>query len=192
MSRQVIRSVLWRRNDITSLEYFTLARQDDGFLLEGTINAAVDSVPLLCRYEVQCTASWNTRRVRVSVERGNDRRALDLSSDGQGNWWRGDDELKQVRGPVDVDISLSPSTNTLPIRRLGLSVQQSADVEALWLRLPDLTVETLPQQYARTGESSYRYSSRGGAFTADLEVDEHGLVVNYGKFWERVSKGTEV
>ena len=127
----------------------------------------------------------------MTVEQGKDCRAFELSSDGGGNWWRGEEELKQVRGSVDVDISLSPSTNTLPIRRLGLSVQQSAEVEALWIRLPDLTVETLPQQYTRTGERSYRYSSRGGAFTADLEVDEHGLVVNYGKFWERVAKGTE-
>src|SRR5262245_680566 len=189
MSKQVIQSVLWRRNDIASLEYFVLARHNDGFLLEGGINAAIDSVPLTCHYEVECNASWHTRRVWISAERGKDWRAFELSSDGQGNWWRGDEALKHVQGFLDVDISLTPSTNTLPIRRLGLSVEQNADVDALWIRLPDLTIEPLAQQYTRTGERSYRYSSRGGAFTADLDVDEHGLVVNYGKFWERVANG---
>jgi uncharacterized protein len=191
MGKQVIQSVLWRRNDIASLEYFVLARHNDGFVLEGGINAAIDFVPLTCRYEVECNAHWHTRRVWISAERGKDCRALELTSDGQGHWWRGDEELKQVEGSVDVDISLTPSTNTLPIRRLGLRVQQSENVDALWIRLPDLTIEPLAQEYARTGERSYRYSSRGGAFTADLEVDEHGLVVNYGTFWERVAKGSD-
>src|SRR5262245_50834695 len=100
MSKQVIQSVLWRRTDIASLEYFTLTRHNDGFLLEGRINAAIDSVPLMCHYEVECNANWHARRVWVSVERGKDWRAFELSSDGQGNWWRGEEEVLQVRGAI--------------------------------------------------------------------------------------------
>jgi hypothetical protein len=69
---------------------------------------------------------------------------------------------------------------------LRLQPGQSADVTAAWIRLPALTVEPLAQQYTRTGEHSYRYASRGGAFTADLTVDDFGLVVRYGEYWERV------
>ena len=57
---------------------------------------------------------------------------------------------------------------------------------AAWVRFPELTVEPLTQCYERTGDRLYRYSSGGGAFTADIEVDELGLVVRYPPLWERV------
>ncbi len=93
-----------------------------------------------------------------------------------------------LRGCLDVDLSWSPSTNTLPIRRLGLEVgQASAALTAAWVRFPDLALIPLEQEYRRLSDRRYRYTSRGGAFTAEIDVDEHGLVVNYGDFWKRVA-----
>jgi hypothetical protein len=109
-----------------------------------------------------------------------------LTADDQRRWWSDGKELVDVAGCVDVDISLSPSTNTLPIRRLSLARGEERDVVAAWIRFPDLAIEPLPQRYVRSGESLYRYSSGGGAFTADIEVDDLGLVVKYPPAWERV------
>jgi hypothetical protein len=60
------------------------------------------------------------------------------------------------------------------------------EVTAAWVRFPDLAVEPLEQEYTRLDERRWRYQSRGGAFSAVLEVDEHGLVIDYGDLWERV------
>lgn len=57
---------------------------------------------------------------------------------------------------------------------------------AWWIRFPDLTIERLRQRYVRSGDTLYRYSSNGGAFTADIEVDDEGLVVRYPPLWDRV------
>ena len=62
---------------------------------------------------------------------------------------------------------------------------QSRAVTAAWVRFPELTVEPLPQEYLRLEERRYRYSSAGGRFVAELEVDEHGLVTTYGDIWAR-------
>jgi hypothetical protein len=86
-----------------------------------------------------------------------------------------------------VDLAVTPSTNTLPIRRLDLAVGEGRDVVAAWVRFPGLTIEPLPQRYVRIAEHQYRYESRGGEFTAELEVDTLGVVVRYGSFWERVA-----
>jgi uncharacterized protein len=187
MRDKLLRSLLWRRNDISSLEYCTLTEREGDFVLAGTVVTDVDGQPVRCIYEVFCSSTWLTRRVRVDLESGSECGSLELTADGTGNWWRDGAELASVRGLLDVDIAVSPSTNTLPIRRFGLASGQSAEVTAVWIRVPQLSLEPLPQQYTRTGEHSYRYASRGGAFTADLTVDELGLVVRYDRYWERVA-----
>jgi len=51
---------------------------------------------------------------------------------------------------------------------------------------PELKIEPLPQEHQNVSERRYRYTSRGGAFAADLEVDDAGVVVNYQGIWQRV------
>ena len=187
MAETVLRSLLWRRKDISSLEYCTLSERGAELVLAGTVVTDFEGQPARCNYEVVCLSTWLTRRVRVDVEQGAAWASLELVRDGSGNWWRGAEQLVDLNGLVDVDISISPSTNTLPIRRLDLANGQSAEVTAVWIRLPQLSIERLPQRYTRTGEQSYRYASRGGAFTADLTVDELGLVVRYDRYWERLA-----
>ena len=84
-----------------------------------------------------------------------------------------------------MDLGFSPSTNTLPIRRLRLELGESAKVAAVWLRWPELIVERLDQTYERLAPDRYRYLS--GRFSAELRVDDHGLVLQYGKYWRAIA-----
>jgi uncharacterized protein len=186
-ARRQLRTVMWRRNDIESLEFCTLAGQDDQFVIAGTVVLEIDGQPVKCDYDLTCSNDWRTRSVSVRVQWNGEARVLELAADGHGGWFRGDDELTDVRGLIDVDISVSPSTNTLPIRRCALQPGESAETTAVWIRVPDLSVQPLPQEYTRLGENTYRYASRGGSFTAELTVDDLGLVRTYGQYWERVA-----
>lgn len=74
--------------------------------------------------------------------------------------WRVDGVVdRTLRGCTDVDLCCSPSTNTLPIRRLRLAVGASKTIKAAWVRFPGLSVVSASQTYARIDEVSYRYSS---------------------------------
>jgi uncharacterized protein len=183
----ILRSLLWSRRDQTSLEYFQLYHSADEIRLSGTVLTLHDEQPLRIEYVVQCDPSWVTRAVRIDLTHDAAKSELSIIADDQRRWWSEGKELEAVTGCLDVDISLSPSTNTLPIRRLSLARGEESDVVAAWIRFPDLAIEALPQRYVRTGENLYRYASNGGAFTADLEVDDLGLVVRYPPLWERVS-----
>jgi len=68
-------------------------------------------------------------------------------------------------------------------RCVGLSVGQSAEVTAAWVRFPQLTIAPLPQRYTRQSESGYRYESR--SFATEIEVDELGVARRYAGVWER-------
>ncbi len=181
------RSVLWRWRQGVGLERCRLARDGEDWLLSGTILAESEGRPAEARYTVRCDAAWRTRRAEVRLSAGDAERVLDLVA-ADGHWLADGHEITGVAGSVDVDLSWTPSTNTLPIRRLGLAVgEASRPLVAAWIRFPALTIEPLPQEYLRLGEHRYRYTSRGGAFTAELEVDADGLVVTYGDFWERMA-----
>jgi hypothetical protein len=114
---------------------------------------------------------------------------VNVARDSAGRWLLNGEECPAVAGCVDLDLNFSPVTNLLPIRRLGLAVGQSADVQAAWLRFPEFTLEPLPQVYRRTGETSYRYESADGAFVAALTVNAAGLVTRYPGFWEAAAVG---
>ena len=187
MSWQVVRSLLWNRRDEISLEYFELQESAKGVRLKGTVLTSAEHEPLRLEYTVDCDRAWVTRSARLNLTHAGVSRDLTLTVDDARRWWIDGREFPAVAGCIDVDISLSPSTNTLPVRRLALARGVESDVTAAWIRFPELTVEPLPQRYIRSGDRLYRYSSSGGEFTADIEVDELGLVVSYPPLWERVS-----
>src|SRR5207247_1457892 len=93
------------------------------------------------------------------------------------------EERPDLQGCLDVDLGFTPATNTLPIRRLGLEPGGAAYIRAAWGLLPDLTVRAAAQRYDRLAERRYRYSS--GPFASTLDVDEHGLVLDYPGGWVR-------
>jgi hypothetical protein len=83
------------------------------------------------------------------------------------------------------DISASPVSNTLPIRRLDLADGQSADIVTAYVSVPELTVFPDPQRYTRLSRHEYLYESRDSDFRRTLTVDDDGFVVTYPGLFER-------
>lgn len=179
-------ALLWRRLDVPGLEHFRLRSGPEEVRLAGVVIALLDGLPLYARYEVVCSSDWETRAAHVAVEHGPAARTLELRADESGRWELDGRHVTALDGLRDVDLGITPATNTLPIRRLDLAVGDSANVTAAWVRFPDLEVQPLPQSYTRVAERRYLYESAGGRFRAELEVDERGLVARYGDYWERL------
>jgi uncharacterized protein len=110
------------------------------------LESSKTSEPLLASYEIQCDENWLTHRVQVERTIGSDAKTLSLSVESRGVWRSSGQELPGVRGCDDVDLALTPATNTLPIRRLNLQVGGSESVIAAWVKFPELTVQPLSQR----------------------------------------------
>ena len=186
---KIVASGFWRWLVGTGLERFELMHAGEEWVLQGTI-LAMPSSAAEARYEIICDAQFRTQRVQIVLRDFGGERRLELSAEN-GRWYANGQEAASVRGAIDVDLGWSPSTNTLPICRLGLEVgQSSGEFTAAWVRFPELVLEPLPQEYRRLGEREYLYVSRGGAFQARLLVDDYGLVIDYEGFWQRVMSDT--
>lgn len=186
---KLIATGLWQWLQGTGLERFELLRAADEWIFRGTILTLADDAAAEAQYEIVCDHSFRTRRANVSVHDAAGERTLQIAAES-GRWYENGRENHKVQGAIDIDLGWSPSTNTLPIRRLGLEVgQSSGEFLAAWVRFPELTLQPLPQEYVRLEDRSYRYSSRSGAFVANLLVDDDGLVLNYEGFWQRIEPG---
>jgi len=183
---QLIRAGLWSCTKGIGLERFELLRAADEWILQGVIIALAENAATEVRYKIVCDKSWHTRRADVSLRDGGVERVLAIAVEN-GQWFENGRVNKTVAGCVDIDLEWSPSTNTIPIRRLSLAVgQKSGPVAAAWVRFPKLRLQSLHQEYERTSKQCYRYSSGGGAFVAEITVDEESLALKYEGLWQRV------
>ena len=177
------RRVAWRRSDeVATDEHCTLTVRDGGLSLVGTVLGAEGGRPVRVEYRVLADAAGLTTAAHVRDLRGFETRAIALERDAKGNWTVDGSKVRSLKGCTDVDLGCSPSTNTLPIRRLGLGVGASRTIQAAWVRFPELSVVKAAQTYTRLDEFTYRYAS--GSFEAELTVDDDGLVTSYAD-WQR-------
>ena len=186
--RRLERALLWRYLRFQGFEYCSLWRgsqPDGGWAIRGTAVAEIEGRPVEARYRVICDAGWRTMTAHVGVVSSEQKRALRLRAE-HGRWFGDGEEVPGFAGCIDIDLGLGASTNTLPIRRFGLEVGEARDLTAAWVRFPDLSLQPLPQRYTRLSDGLYRYESVGTGFTADLEVDDLGLVTIYPGWCERV------
>jgi uncharacterized protein len=177
-------SILWRGIHFPGHEACRLFSQGAEWHLEGTAVFSHLHQPCLLSYLVVCEEKWSTSRARVSGWVAETAVDIDLVVDREHRWRLNGIEQPMVTGCIDVDLNFSPSTNLLPIRRLNLAVGQEALVKAAWLKFPSFELEPLSQVYSRIDESTYRYESGGGQFTADLKVDQVGFARNYPAVWQ--------
>jgi uncharacterized protein len=193
-----VRTVLWQGIQSPGSEWCTLEREPEGWRFRGIVLAEVATVPVLVQYAVALASDWSTRVVEIVMRSGDasEPRELTLTVAPDQRWQitrvpspnpaMPQDDLQALLGLVDVDLGFSPVTNTLPIRRLNPAIGEAIAVTAAWVRFPELTIEPLPQRYIRLAERRYRYESAGGAFVAEIEVDDLGLVTAYEGGWQRI------
>jgi hypothetical protein len=175
----------WRRTDaIETDEQCTFSVRPGGMSLVGTVIGAEGGQPIRIEYRVMADAAGMTTAAHVRDLRGFEQRTIALARDAKGSWTVDGKMVRALKGCTDVDLGFSPSTNTLPIRRLGLGVGQSKAIKAAWVRFPELSVVKAEQTYTRLDEFTYRYAS--GTYEGELVVDDEGLVASYG-VWRRTA-----
>jgi hypothetical protein len=184
MSKKII--VRWHDWSGKGIEHLVLSEGHGEIIAEAAILCTIGDEDFGARYRILCDKSWRVRKAEIAqVGTGH---TLELAGDGTGNWVDGSGTpMPQLAGAIDIDISITPFTNTLPIRRLHLQTGQSADILAVYVQLPGLTVTTDRQRYTcLEPDRRYRYESLDSDFTREIEVDDDGLVVTYPGLFRRV------
>jgi hypothetical protein len=176
----------WQDWDARGIEHLVLREGAREIVAESIVAGSADDSIFALRYRVRCDRSWRVRSAEIAMV-GSDRK-IEIAGDGKGNWSDASGKrLPKLAGAIDIDLSASPFTNTLPIRRLKLKPGQSAEIVTVYILAPALTLTTDPQRYTCLEPlKRYRYESIDSDFTRDIEVDGRGLVVTYPGLFRRL------
>jgi uncharacterized protein len=182
---------VWAWTDRAGLEHCVVRSSIDGVDVDGLVVVDWDGVPLEVRYQFKCDRAWRFVGAHVRAVRGNDARAIMIDRPSRDTWRIDGEIAPHLAGCDDVDLMASPFTNTLPVRRLALRTAEPQRLDVAWIRLPDLDVVRARQEYERLDSTSHPFARRvlfrsvDSGFTAELDLDRDGLVIDYPPYWKR-------
>ena len=191
----MLRKVIWANQAETGLEHFYLQPVEQEIIADGIVIGVEEGNAFRIRYRIHCDLKWRVRKVVIQSLEG-DEQTLRFVSGGLGHWSDGaDSPIPELDGCIDVDITATPFTNTLPIRRLGLTPGESVEIRVVYFIIPQIYVRAEPQRYtcletSNTG-GKYRFESLSDGFTAEIAVDADGLVEDYPGLFKRVWKDAD-
>jgi len=182
------RTVCWTPVGGVGFEHLQLRAEEGGYVARSIVLGIDDETPFRLQYKIKADQDWRARKVWVRAATPIGENALALRSDGHGNWRNEDGtDVPALRDCIDVDITVTPFTNTLPINRLRLIPRQSVDIRVVYVTAPSLAISTSAQRYSRRGEDSdIFFESPAHDFTALLPIDGDGLVRDYPQLFRRV------
>lgn len=180
------RTVCWTPVGGAGFEHLQLRAEEGGYVARSIVLGIDEETPFRLQYKIKTDQDWRTRKLWVRAATPVGESALALRSDGHGTWRNEDGtELPELRGCIDVDITATPFTNTLPINRLRLAPGQSADLRMVYVTAPSLEVSVSTQRYSGRGDSQIFFESPAHDFSATLPIDDAGLVRDYPQLFLR-------
>jgi hypothetical protein len=172
------RTLRWQPVGGIGLEQIDIGATAGGIVATSVVIGRFEDVDFGARYEVRLDPDWTFRA--LTLER-NDGLTLNLESDGKGNWSRPGFERC-----IDIDIGVTPFTNTLPIRRSRLEPGVPQSFFMAWVPLDSLEPYVDEQIYTRQDDTHVHYAAADGSFEADITVDADGFVVDYPGLFRRI------
>lgn len=184
------RNVVWQPWGDTGIEHLRLIWNADAVIADSLLFRVYEHRPVRLRYEIRADPGWRVREVNVNLW-DPDHRQLSLRSDGEGNWHDVDGRaLPDLAGCIDVDLTATAFTNTLPIRRLRLQPGDVSEIRVAFIRVPDLSCVAVNQRYTcldlRPVGVTYRYEGVTTGYLTELEVDQDGIVLDYPDNFRRI------
>lgn len=180
--------VVWNNEEQYGCEYLKIVETDNNTLkAEGTVIFVEEEVPAVheVEYSVELEKNWITRKVSILVDK---QTSLELFSDGEGNWFNTKGDLLEfLKGAIDIDISATPFSNSLPVNRVDWVVNQIEHFEMVYISVPSLELIKVRQTYKYIGNNAdLRYFNyRCNDYETIITVDSDGLVMDYPNVFSR-------
>ncbi|VAW05361.1 hypothetical protein MNBD_ALPHA07-487 [hydrothermal vent metagenome] len=184
MSGKTIATCTWRALGWDGDDTCRLARVDQGWLLIGHARFRDDLGYAALDYTLRCDHDWHTISADVAGLHGDLEVRIRITHGPEG-WILNGAVQPDVDAADDIDLSFTPATNLMPLRRLRASGHFDIRLRAAWLRYPQAVLHPLDQTYGvlkEAGEISYASAQTG--FATTLEVDETGFVTLYPGLWQ--------
>ena len=79
------------------------------------------------------------------------------------------------------------TTNTLPIKRLALNVNESQDINVIYIDILNESIKPVRERYTKISKDQYQYENLESAFASAILIDRNGMVKTYPGHFELVA-----
>lgn len=185
------RHLTWNWVNAPGLEHARVRRRRSGIDVEGTAVAELEGKTTRVVYRLLYDRSWRFQQAAVTIERGGRTTAFEIVRSAKGGWAVDGRSRADLAAATDLDIQVTPFTNTPAIHRLAPAAGESKVSDVAYVDVIAGKVTRVGQEYTRLdpgpGESParYRYRNLETGWTGELTVDAEGFVLDYGP-WRRV------
>lgn len=180
-------NLLWEGREYYSLENCLVNISDTDLETNSTIIGKYGDIIYLLRYRINTNQYWETTFLELHTQLNNNKNHFIFEGDGKGNWLLNGKPADKFNGCIDVDIPLTPFTNTLPIKRLKLTQNEEQQIQVIYLNILEGEIKPAKQKYICVSDSEYHYENIPNDFEANISVDEFGLVVDYPSLFVRTA-----
>ena len=169
--------LVWEGTDAKSMECVSWQIIENKIIISSHITGVSGDIPFAIHYLLEADQNWIVKQVLVN-DLLNPSNNIQLNGDGKGKWFHGTELLSMAEGCIDVDLSLTPFTNTLPIRRLQWQEGKRQTIQVIHIGLPELQMVRAEQHYTMLSPQQFLFES-SDHFSAELSLDENKMVIDY-------------
>ena len=175
--------IMWEYRETFGCELLKLSMAEQAIHVDSTVITIGESGPIQINYQLELDLKWKIKHVHIQSGGA----MLHLISTGQGEWMdENGKRLDALSGAVDIDISATPFTNSLPINRHDWEVGQTRDFEMVYIQVPSMALQKAQQSYTLLESNENRhFQYRSGGFQSVITVDDCGLVHDYPQLFSR-------
>jgi len=174
------KSILWDGLLNDTDEHCAVNYLPDAIMVRSEIEGWAHGVPVYADYTLKLNLAWEVQEFSINFHVRDTQHNYTLLRDDLGNWT--DDNGGQYPEFEDcrfIDISLTPFTNSLPINGLFLAHGESSSFDLVYVDIVANEIRKEHQKYTKAGHHNYHFENADASFTADLQVDDDGFVIEY-------------
>ena len=176
----------WRPVEGDGLEHLVLRATPQGYSVRSRVIGQNGELPFAFSYKIDLDKTWRVLAFAIDSVDGRKRYYRSAS---EGRWLDGGGEpLSKFDGCIDIDLSFTCFTNSLPVRRTSFAEGQAREFAMLWMPSDTLDPFVDGQRYTCIEPGRrFHYAATDGSFEATIDFDEFGLVIDYPGLFRRVA-----
>lgn len=183
MTGQTIATAHWTALDRSGEDKCRLARADHGWLLVGHARFQDGDGFAALDYVVRCDKDWLTLGADIAGPHGD--RDIRIQIERTTDGWSLNETLQPgLDLALDIDLSFTPATNLMPLRRLLAGPVDALITRSAWLDYPATALRPLDQTYTRRAPGKVAYRGEQTGYVTELSVDDSGFVTTYPRLWQ--------
>jgi uncharacterized protein len=175
----------WKSRHYNTAEQCTIEHGTKGMAVTSRIEGSYHGSLLLVDYDITLNERWEVMTFRVDGRYDE----LIVAFGGKkenGRWIVNDEPLPECETCFDIDISLTPFTNTLPIKRLDLEEGVRTRIDVLYIDIFENTIGRRQQLYQKLPDDRYRFENVPKDFEATIKFDADSFVKTYPGLFRQV------